>query len=108
MDLSKLTAKELDDLAKQAQSLAAQKRAQEKTDLRDKVIGIIKDAGFSVDEIFPSSGSASAKPSKQKSTPEVKYRDPQNPKNTWSGRGRKARWLVDAEASGRPLSDFEV
>ena len=36
----------------------------------------------------------------------VKYRDPQG--NTWTGRGRTPRWLVQAEAKGSTRADFAV
>ena len=38
----------------------------------------------------------------------VKYRDPKNPQNTWSGRGRPARWLQDQLDKGKKLEDFTV
>ena len=36
----------------------------------------------------------------------VKYRDGEV--NTWSGRGRAPRWLVEAEKSGKKRADFAV
>ena len=38
----------------------------------------------------------------------VKYRDPKNPENTWSGRGRPARWLQEQIKKGRKQEDFRV
>jgi DNA-binding protein H-NS len=38
-----------------------------------------------------------------------KYRNPDNPKETWAGRGSRPRWLVAALKSGKKkLSDFAV
>jgi DNA-binding protein H-NS len=37
----------------------------------------------------------------------AKYRDPDSGK-TWSGRGLKPRWLADAIAAGRQLTDFAI
>ena len=31
-----------------------------------------------------------------------------NNEETWTGRGRKPTWLVDALASGRKLEDFAI
>jgi DNA-binding protein H-NS len=31
----------------------------------------------------------------------VKYRDPKNPENTWTGRGRPPRWLAAAMKGGK-------
>jgi DNA-binding protein H-NS len=38
----------------------------------------------------------------------VVYRDPQNPENTWSGRGRAARWLAAYEDQRRNREEFRV
>lgn len=38
----------------------------------------------------------------------ARFRNPDDPTQTWSGRGRRPRWFNDAEAAGRPLSDLEV
>lgn len=39
------------------------------------------------------------KPGARKSAPAIKYRDGAG--NTWSGRGRRPRWYLDAIASGK-------
>lgn len=43
-----------------------------------------------------------------KSKSPAKYRNPADPTQTWSGRGRKPRWIIEAAAAGRDLSDFEI
>lgn len=37
-----------------------------------------------------------------------KYRNPQNPAEMWSGRGRLPRWLRPQLRSGRDLDDFLI
>ena len=38
----------------------------------------------------------------------AKYRNPKNPSETWTGRGRKPRWLNEAIAAGADISDLEI
>ena len=38
----------------------------------------------------------------------IKYRDPENPKNAWTGRGVKPRWLSALLSQGRSLEEFQV
>lgn len=38
----------------------------------------------------------------------VKYKNSDNPMETWTGRGRKPNWLTEAIAKGKKLEDFEV
>ncbi len=37
-----------------------------------------------------------------------KYRNPENPSETWAGRGLKPRWLSAAIKSGKKLEDFAI
>jgi DNA-binding protein H-NS len=38
----------------------------------------------------------------------AKYRNPENPAETWAGRGLKPRWLAAAIKSGKKLEDFLI
>lgn len=51
----------------------------------------------------PGSTTTAAKP---KAAP--KYRNPADPTQTWTGRGRKPQWFKDGEAAGRPIADFAI
>jgi DNA-binding protein H-NS len=37
-----------------------------------------------------------------------KYRNPQTPFETWSGRGKQPRWLTAAIKAGRKIEDFRI
>jgi DNA-binding protein H-NS len=37
-----------------------------------------------------------------------KFRNPENPAETWAGRGLKPRWLAAALKSGKKLEDFSI
>lgn len=39
---------------------------------------------------------------------EVRFRDPENDKNTWTGRGKQPRWIQAYVEQGRKLEEFEV
>ena len=55
--------------------------------------------GLSIDEV---------KPKKRKRTFPIKYRDPENHNNTWSGVGRPKKWVQNYLDQGRQLADFAV
>src|SRR5580700_5640753 len=38
----------------------------------------------------------------------AKYRNPDNPAETWAGRGLKPRWLAAAIKSGKKIDDFRI
>jgi DNA-binding protein H-NS len=37
-----------------------------------------------------------------------KYRNPENPSETWAGRGKQPRWLTTQLRDGRKLDDFRI
>src|SRR5436190_17866244 len=37
-----------------------------------------------------------------------KYRNPENPSETWAGRGLRPRWLTAAMKGGKSLEDFAI
>jgi DNA-binding protein H-NS len=86
------------DLAKMEQRIAQlklEKQTEERADLRRKVADMVKAAGFDIDDLFGKGSRAKG----GKVAP--KYRDPQNPANTWTGRGRMPRWMVAATRGGK-------
>ncbi|MBK5927334.1 hypothetical protein CCR87_08345 [Rhodobaculum claviforme] len=102
-----MSAKELMKLSREALEIAEAKRDKEKEDLRAAIIKMIEDEGYTLEDIFPRAAPITGKPMKK---PQVaaKYRHPDNPGLTWSGRGRKPNWLVEQEAAGRALSEFLI
>ena len=38
----------------------------------------------------------------------AKYRNPNQPSETWAGRGKQPRWLVAQLRSGKQVEDFEI
>jgi DNA-binding protein H-NS len=67
--------------------------------IRAKLIKMAKEAGLEISIKGGDSAFAGE---------HVKYRNPDNPSETWAGTGRKPKWLTEAEAKGKKLEDFEV
>lgn len=38
----------------------------------------------------------------------IKYRDPNNSKNVWAGRGKAPNWILNYEKEGRSRKEFKV
>jgi len=49
-------------------------------------------------------------PSGRRQYPTVhpKYRNPENPSETWAGRGKQPRWLAAQLRSGKRIDDFRI
>jgi DNA-binding protein H-NS len=39
---------------------------------------------------------------------EPKFRNPEDPSETWSGRGKQARWVIALLAAGRTIDDLRI
>lgn len=51
-------------------------------------------------------GARAGKGSSRPAAEEARYANPEDPSQTWSGRGRRPRWIQEALSSGRSLDDF--
>lgn len=111
-DVSKLCCSELLDLRKALDPKIAAKRADELTVRADGYVKKMEAAGFSIVEAIqalqPYPGNKSTGKKLGPSTAAVLYRDPSDPSNTWSGRGRAAQWLSTYEVQGRSRDEFRV
>jgi DNA-binding protein H-NS len=89
-----MTAAELTKLRDRVEQLLAGKAKQAKVELRAQMMALAKKQGLSLDDVLNGSRGKSGKKAKGKVA--IKYRDPNNPANTWTGRGRTPRWMVAA------------
>ena len=71
-----------------------EKQSSERAALRQKMADMAKEHGFDMRELFDGR-------QKGKGSVAVKYRDPSNSANTWTGRGRMPRWITAATKGGK-------
>ncbi|EOZ8645548.1 H-NS family nucleoid-associated regulatory protein [Acinetobacter baumannii] len=45
---------------------------------------------------------------KERKKIDIRYKDPENPKNTWTGRGKQPIWLQGYIQQGRKIEDFLI
>ncbi|MGM8870814.1 H-NS histone family protein [Psychrobacter sp. 2Y5] len=101
IDLENLDVDQLRAITENAQQLIDQKQHQRLYDAYMQFEKIAEDADSSIDEILK----AGEKLEKKRS---IKYRNTDNSEETWTGRGRKPTWLVEAMAAGRELNEFAI
>jgi DNA-binding protein H-NS len=101
-DLDKLNYAELQELIRNAQAALAEKQAAAKNELKESFIAKAREAGISLEELFGKGRRGG------KGSVAIKYRDPKNPENTWTGRGRMPRWLQAAVDGGKKKESFLI
>lgn len=72
-----------------------------KADAKKAAEEAAKKFGFSLNDLV-------GKEKGRKGAGAAKYRNPANPSQTWSGRGRQPGWIKDGLASGKSLSSFAI
>ncbi len=102
INLNDLTLAELKqlqkDIAKTIAGFDNRKRSEALSALEAKA----QELGFSLADLI------GTKPARKRSSPARKYRHPENPEITWSGRGRKPRWFVAALDAGKTAEAMEA
>ena len=101
IELENLNVDELRAITESAQQLIHQMQHQSLFEAYIQFEQIAKDANSSIEEILKAGESLEKKRS-------IKYRNTANSDETWTGRGRKPTWLVEALAAGSSLEDFAI
>jgi DNA-binding protein H-NS len=94
-DLDKMTLAELSEMELRIARAKAEKRDGERAELRKKVTEFAKEHGYDIHELVGGRGK------RGKGSVAIKYRDPKNHENTWTGRGRMPRWMTAATKGGK-------
>ncbi|CAL1240460.1 H-NS histone family protein [Candidatus Methylocalor cossyra] len=103
-NIAALSEQELAELiAKASRELEAKRHGKKR-----EVIAQIKELAASIGVHVEISEGEKKPASRKGSTVPIKYRDPTNPKNAWTGRGMKPRWLSALLEQGHSLDEFRV
>ena len=92
IDLSGLNIDQLTDLVGKAQSEMASREKQRRKDLRSELERRVAADGYKLGDIFPELGTG-ATGGRQRRKIRAKFRNPQNPGETWTGIGRSPKWV---------------
>ena len=118
MDINNLSQKELTDLISEANKrkkvLAKRKPIAQ---VRAAINRVVRGSGYTMEELFGTKAAAPARARKAAGTTKKakaggkvppKYRNPSNPAETWTGRGKQPRWLAGYVAQGRDVAEFLI
>jgi DNA-binding protein H-NS len=101
-DLEKMSLADLKalhkDIEKAIKTFEARKMAEARAALEAKA----RELGVTLEAVM------GVKPARAVSSAAAKYRHPENPSLTWSGRGRTPKWIADHEAKGGNREDYAI
>lgn len=101
IEFDKLSLKELRDLQAKLERAINSYEDRKRREALTAVENAAREHGFNLAELTGS------KP-KRAGTVAPKYVNPDDPTLTWTGRGRKPRWVVEALENGKSLDDLLI
>lgn len=101
-DLARMDIDELKRLQKDVATAIATYQDRQREEARALLEKQAREMGFKLEEL---AGPASRR--KSRGSP-PKYRHPENPALTWTGRGRRPNWIAAALDEGRRLEDMQA
>jgi len=100
VDLDQMPRDELVKLEKDVQKALKSYDQRKRTEAMAAAKEAAREHGFALDELLQDT------PSKSKGLP--KYANPVNPADTWTGRGRKPKWMEEKLAAGHSQDEFLI
>ena len=102
IDLEGMSLDQLKSHLKDVEKAIAEFAKRKKDEALKEIQAVAKKHGLSIDEIV------TGKPKARKTKAAAKYRNPENPSQEWSGRGRQPAWFKAAIAAGKKPESLEV
>ena len=100
-ELNSMSLQELKEMRDAVETALASLERRQKAAALAAIEAKAREFGFSLSEL--QNGKRS---DRKKSSP--KYRNPANPDETWTGRGRQPQWMKDALAAGQIKDQFAI
>lgn len=100
-DPAKMSLKELQELELKVKKAKLTVQQRSRSELRRELESMAAQAGFKLSDLFGGRGGKGRKVA-------AKYANPDDPSQTWSGRGRKPRWLAARLRAGDRVEKFLI
>ncbi|ARC36573.1 H-NS histone family protein [Paracoccus yeei] len=101
LDLDKMSLRDLRDLRSKVDKAIATFEDRRKREALSAVENAAREFGFSLAELASAKGAGRGRVA-------AKYANPEDPNATWTGRGRKPRWVQEALDAGKSLEDLQI
>lgn len=112
IDLSNYNLGELKGLQFDVEKEIKARQQQELKKAREQILAIAQDVGLPVEALMSAKAGKSGKAAKSGKTGQsigiAQYRNPADNAQTWTGRGRKPKWVIDALSNGKNLGDLRA
>ncbi len=104
-DLDAMSMDELQALAANVKKAMANVEKRRRKEARDAIEKVAREYGMSISDVL---GSAPAAKKSSKAAAPAKFANPEDPSQTWSGRGRQPGWYKKAVEGGADPSSLAI
>jgi len=110
IDLETMSREELMDLRARIDDAIASAAERERQAAIAAADEAARQFGYSLGDLGVQQAAPARRKTRAGATPKnpPRFRNPANPSQTWSGRGRRPQWIKDAEANGTPLEAMAI
>lgn len=108
IDLDAHSLADLKELQKDLDMAIDRAEKRERKEALEKLEEQARDMGFTLSELLSMKEGGGRKTGKPRAPAEPKYRHPEDPSITWTGRGRKPNWIKEGLEKGQPIEDFLI
>ena len=105
IDFSQYSYQELKAIKEDLDQVIEAKREEEQQDMLEKIAEMAKALDMSPAELIKG---AKKRSTKRKTRKPAKYRNPNNPKQTWDGEGDKPQWFKNLLALGKTPEQLRI
>jgi DNA-binding protein H-NS len=106
INIRNLSHSQLNDLIERAKARQQELAREKASKLRAKIDALVKAEGLAIEDVYAGTGARRAVTVRRKVKP--KYRNPTDPAQTWTGRGKRPRWYQAALAAGKKEKDLLI
>ena len=105
MDLAEFSIAELNKLLSDIPKEISRREKGEKARVRKELEAFAAAQGYSLEELLSDAGATAKRAGKPVA---AKYRHPDEPSLTWSGRGRQPKWIAEFLAKGGKIETLAI
>lgn len=106
--LKELSAEELQKMIEEAEKTLEQKQREQREEVKRKIREMAAAVGLEVSFRVKGKAEEAPRASLRRGKVAPKYRHPENPELTWSGRGQMPRWLGELVEAGHDREEFRI
>ena len=108
MDLSNMSLGDLRNLQEQIKQEMKQREHQEVQKAREQIMAIAQSVGVPLKDLMAASGRGAKAGKSGTGSVAVRFRNPDNETQQWTGRGRQPKWVKEWVEGGKSLDKLRV